>query len=133
MISKKLAIICALALLILVPGSFSKDRPTNPKEHLGFDIGADYMLVNYTQLLEYWKKLDAESDRLALQTIGTTAGGRTMVMAVGPSPAHQKKLARYRDISRRLALAEGLSESQARALATEGRPVVLIDGGLQAD
>ena len=132
MISKKLAIICALALLILVPGSFSKDRPTSPKEQFGFDIGADYMLVNYTQLLEYWKKLDAESDRLALQTIGTTAEGRTMVMAVVTSAANQKKLARYRDISRRLALAEGLSEGQARALATEGRPVVLIDGGLHA-
>ena len=90
------------------------------------------MLVNYTQLLEYWKKLDAESDRLALQTIGTTAEGRTMVMAVVTSPANQRKLARYRDISRRLALAEGLSEGQARALATEGRPVVLIDGGLHA-
>src|SRR4030066_177705 len=105
MISKKLAIICALALLILVPGSFSKDRPTSPKEQFGFDIGADYMLVNYTQLLEYWKKLDAESDRLALQSIGTTAEGRTMVMAVVTSPANQKKLAPYREISRRRALA----------------------------
>src|SRR4030043_1220067 len=132
MISKKLTTSCALALLILVPGSFSKDRPTSPKEQLGCEIGADYMLVNYTQLLAYWRKLDAESDRLALQTIGTTAEGRTMVMAVVTSPANQKKLARYRDISRRLALAEGLSEGQARALATEGRPVVLIDGGLHA-
>jgi len=132
MINKKLTIICALALLILVPASFSKDRPTSPKEQFGFDIGADYMLVNYTQLLEYWKKLDAESDRLALQTIGATAEGRTMVMAVVTSPANQKKLARYGDISRRLALAEGLSEGQARALATVGRPVVLIDGGLHA-
>ena len=132
MISKKFTTSAALALLILVPGSFSKDRPTSPKEQFGFDIGADYMLVNYTQLLEYWKKLDAESDRLALQTIGTTAEGRTMVIAVVTSPANQRKLARYRDISRRLALAEGLSEGQARALATEGRPVVLIDGGLHA-
>src|SRR4030066_2006085 len=132
MISKKLTPSCALALLIPAPGSRSRGRLTSPKEQFGFDIGADYMLVNYTQLLEYWKKLDAESDRRALQTIGTTAEGRTMVMAVVTSAANQKKLARYRDISRRLALAEGLSEGQARALAPEGRPVVLIDGGLHA-
>src|SRR4030043_1205501 len=98
MISKKLPTSRALALLLLVPGSFSKDRPTSPKEQFGFDIGADYMLVNYTQLLEYWKKLDAESDRLALQTIGTTAEGRAMGMAVVTSAADQKQLAPYRGI-----------------------------------
>jgi Zinc carboxypeptidase len=132
MINKKSTVIFILALLILVFGAFSQDRPTSPKEQFGFDIGEDYKLVNYTQLLQYWKKLDAESDRLTLRSIGTTAEGRSMVMAVVTSPANQKNLARYRDISRRLALAEGLSDRQARALAGEGRPVVFIDGGLHA-
>ena len=125
-------IITAFVLFVAVPGALSQGRLTTPQEQFGFEIGADYMLVNYTRLLAYWQKLDAESDRLALQTIGTTAEGRTMVMAVVTSPANQKKLARYRDISRRLTLAEGLSDSQARALAAEGKPVVLIDGGLHA-
>ena len=125
-------IITALVLFVAVPSALSQGRLTTPQEQFGFEIGADYMLVNYTRLLAYWQKLDAESDRLALQTIGTTAEGRTMVMAVVTSPANQKKLARYRDISRRLTLAEGLSDSQARALAAEGKPVVLIDGGLHA-
>jgi hypothetical protein len=132
MTAKKLMIITAFVLFVAVPGALSQGRLTTPQEQFGFEIGADYMLVNYTRLLAYWQKLDAESDRLALQTIGTTAEGRTMVMAVVTSPANQKKLARYRDISRRLTLAEGLSDSQARALAAEGKPVVLIDGGLHA-
>jgi hypothetical protein len=132
MTAKKLMIITAFVLFVAVPSALSQGRLTTPQEQFGFEIGADYMLVNYTQLLAYWRKLDAESDRLALQTIGTTAEGRTMVMAVVTSPANQKKLARYRDISRRLTLAEGLSDSQARALAAEGKPVVLIDGGLHA-
>lgn len=125
-------IITAFVLFVAVPGALSQGRLTTPQEQFGFEIGADYMLVNYTRLLAYWQKLDAESDRLALQTIGTTAEGRTMVMAVVTSPANQKKLARYRDISRRLTLAEGLSDNLARALAAEGKPVVLIDGGLHA-
>jgi hypothetical protein len=132
MTAKKLMIITAFVLFVAVPSALSQGRLTTPQEQFGFEIGADYMLVNYTRLLAYWQKLDAESDRLALQTIGTTAEGRTMVMAVVTSPANQKKLARYRDISRRLTLAEGLSDSQARALAAEGKPVVLIDGGLHA-
>src|SRR4029434_1783776 len=38
----------------------------------------------------------------------------------------------YRTISRRLALAEGLTDAQAKALAKEGKAVVWIDGGLHA-
>jgi hypothetical protein len=129
---KKLTIVIGFALLVAVHSSLSQDRLTSPQEQFGFEIGADYMLVNYMQLLAYWRKLDTESNRLTLQTIGITAEGRTMVMAIVTSPANHKKLARYRDISRRLTLAEGLSEGQARALASEGKPVVLIDGGLHA-
>jgi hypothetical protein len=90
------------------------------------------MVVNYTQLLAYWQKLAEESDRIVVQRIGTTAEGRPMVMAIITSPANQKKRARFQEISRRLALAEDLSESRARALASEGKAVVLIDGGLHA-
>ena len=111
---------------------FSQSSVTSPKEEFGFDIGADYHLVNYSQLLSYWEKLDRESERLSLTRIGTTAEGRPMVMAIITSPQNQKKLARYKEISRRLALAEGLTEEAARSLASEGRVVVQIDGGLHA-
>jgi len=53
-------------------------------------------------------------------------------MATVTSPANYKNLARYKDISRRLSMAEGLTDDQARALAKEGKSVVWIDGGLHA-
>ena len=40
------------------------------------------MLANYKQLTEYWKKLDAESDRMTLAEIGKTAEGRPQLMAI---------------------------------------------------
>ncbi len=111
---------------------YGQERVTSPMQEFGFDIGADYMLVNYSQLSAYWQKLDAQSDRLVVERIGTTAEGRPMIMAIVTSSENQKRRARFREISRRLALADGLSEDQARALAREGRAVVLIDGGLHA-
>src|SRR4030067_734912 len=101
MTAKKLMSIPAFVLFVAVPSALSQGRLTSPQEQFGFEIGADYMLVNYTQLLAYWQRLDRESDRLTLQTIGTTAEGRTMVMAVVTSPANHQKLTWYRDISRR--------------------------------
>src|SRR5205085_1561695 len=105
---------------------------TSPKEHFGFNIGDDYQLANYTQLEAYWKKLAKESDRVKLTEIGKSEEGRTMYTVIITAPENHKKLARYKEISRRLALAEGLTDDQARALAKEGKTVVWIDGGLHA-
>ncbi|MGZ5479339.1 MAG: M14 family metallopeptidase [Candidatus Aminicenantales bacterium] len=124
-----LAIVFALAVLRL-PGAAA--RITSPREQFGFSIGDDYQLVNYKQLAAYWKKLDAESDRLTVVEIGKTAEGRPMVMAIITAPANQARLARYKDIATRLALAKGLTDADARRLAGEGKAVVWIDGGLHA-
>jgi hypothetical protein len=101
-------------------------------EQFGHNIGDDYFLVNYTQMAEYWKKLAQQSPRMKLVEVGHSAEGRTMYTAIITSPENQKKLDHYKDISRRLALADGLTDEQARALATEGKAVVWIDGGLHA-
>jgi hypothetical protein len=105
---------------------------TTPKEALGFNIGDDYQMASYTQLAAWWKKLAAESGRMKLETMGQTAEGRTQYMAIITSPDNMKKLDRYKEIARRLVLAEGLTDEQARALAKEGKAVVWVDGGLHA-
>jgi hypothetical protein len=105
---------------------------TSPKQHFGFAIGDDYHLATYTQTEAYFKKLAAESDRARLVDMGRTEEGRTQWMMVISDPANLKRLDRYKDISARLARAEGLTDAQAAALAAEGKAVVWIDGGLHA-
>jgi hypothetical protein len=125
--------IAVVALLALRSSSSAQTaKVTSPKEQFGHEIGADYVLPTYTQLGEYWKKLDRESDRLLLQSIGKTAEGRDQWMAILTSPENHKRLDRFKEIARRLAHAEGLTDEQARQLAAEGRAVVWIDGGLHA-
>jgi len=106
---------------------------TSPLEEFGRNIGDDYFLVNYSRMIDYWQKLDRQSARMKLERIGTTAEGRPMWMAIVTSPENHRRLAAYQSIARRLALAEGLTDSAARALAAEGKAVVWIDGGLHAD
>ncbi len=105
---------------------------TTPKQALGFNLGDDYHMASYTQLEAWWKKLASESDRMKLVDIGLTAEGRHQYMAVISSPANIKNLDHYRQISQRLAHAEGLNEESARALTREAKAVVWIDGGLHA-
>jgi hypothetical protein len=105
---------------------------TSPEQFFGHRIGADYVLPNYTKFTEYVRKLDAESDRMIVQSIGKTAEGRDQLMAIITAPENFKKIDRYREIARRLSQAEGLTDDTARALAREGKAVIWIDGGLHA-
>ena len=64
------------------PPSSAAQTITTPKQHFGFNIGDDYQLATYTQFVEYWQKLDKESDRMKVVEIGKTAEGRPQLMAI---------------------------------------------------
>lgn len=119
-------------LLLLFTAFVQAQNVPSPKEHFGFNIGDNYMLANYTQTEAYVKKVAAASDRARYVDIGPTEEGRAQFMVVITSPENQKKLDRYKEISRTLAHAEGITDEQARALAAEGKTIVWIDGGLHA-
>jgi len=123
-----LAVVLSAASLSAQPAP----KVTSPKDFLGFNLGDDYMVANYTQLEAYWKKLAAESDRMKLVSIGKTEEGRDQWMAIISSPENIKNLDKYKQISRRLAQAEGVTEAEAHQLAAQGKAVVWVDGGLHA-
>ncbi|MEN9791809.1 MAG: hypothetical protein RLZZ63_1467, partial [Gemmatimonadota bacterium] len=124
---------CALLLLLLSALPLAaQSRLTSPTEFFGHEIGADYVLPNYSKFLAYWETLARQSDRMELDTIGKTAEGRPQVMAIVSSPENLRDKERYRRIAERLARAEGVTEAEARQLAKEGKGIVWIDGGLHA-
>lgn len=120
------------AVLVTALPAVAQNRVTSPEQQFGFSIGADYQLINYQQLHEYWIKLADESDRMVLDTLGLTEEGRPHIQAIITSPANHRNLARYKEIAHRLAKAEGVSEAEALQLAAEGKAVIWIDGGLHA-
>jgi hypothetical protein len=128
----KLMRLTPLIVLMFIAAVGSAQQITTPKQHFGFNIGDDYHMAGYSQLESYWKKLAAESNRVKLADIGLTAEGRHQWMLIVSAPENLAKLEHYRDISRKLARAEGLNPTQARSLAREGKAVVWVDGGLHA-
>jgi hypothetical protein len=119
--------------LLLVPGLRAQQpHVSSPKDLIGFSIGDDYKLASYAQIETMWKKWATESNRMKLVDIGKTAEGRPQYMAIISSPENIRHLDRYREISKKLSLAEGLTDDQAHTLAREGKAVVWIDGGLHS-
>ncbi|MGH9143184.1 MAG: M14 family metallopeptidase, partial [Vicinamibacterales bacterium] len=139
---KKSAAMVALAVSIAVAAPYAQKaapapkvtspKVTSPRDQFGFAIGDDYRLVNYTQYTDYLKKLQAQSERMIVTDIGKTEEGRTEFTAIITSPENQRKLPLIKAANRRLALAENLTDEQARVLAREAKTVVWIDGGLHA-
>lgn len=130
---KPLCLSALLALPYVAARAQSAPRPiTTPKQSIGFNMGDDYMMANYTQATTYIKKLATESDRMKLVDMGPTAEGRRQYMVIVSSPENLAKLDHYKGIAARLAHAEGLTDTQAHALAEEGKALVWIDGGLHA-
>src|SRR5262245_58325126 len=78
-----------------------------PKDVFGFAPGDDYKLASHEQILDYFAKLDASSDRISVERIGKSSEGREMIVAVISSELNLKNRARYQDIARRLSLARG--------------------------
>jgi hypothetical protein len=110
----------------------AQGKLTTPKEHFGHNFGDDYWLPTYDQFEAFWKKLDAESNRMQVIEIGKTGEGRPQYAAIVTAPENFARLARYKEISQRLHNVRGVDSATARALAAEGKAVVWIDGGLHA-
>ncbi len=122
----------AILSLCLAASAYAQTKITSPKEQFGQNMGDDYFLATYTQFEAYVKKLATESDRMKLVSIGKSEEGREQYMAIVSAPENIKKIDRLKEVSRKLAYAEELSEQDARTLAREGKAVVWIDGGLHA-
>ena len=126
------ALIATLVVALSTGLGAQSSRIPTPESVLGFAPGAEHKLATYDQTIDYFKKLDAASDRMTLVEAGTSTQGRTYYFALISTPENLKKVDRYREIARRLSRPEGLSEAQALALAREGKPLVHIDGGLHS-
>jgi hypothetical protein len=133
-----LALTAALLLAAGASGLSSAQAPVpTPASVIGWEPCADHKLATYEQIAEYFRRLDAASDRMRLFEIGQTAEGRPQLLAVISSESNLHNLDRYKSIARQLALnrdeqGRPLSDARARELAREGKAVMWIDFGLHA-
>jgi hypothetical protein len=111
---------------------------------LGFTPGDDRKLASWAQIVDYFKKLDAASDRVKFEEIGKTTMGAPFVYATISSPENLKNLEKYKQINAQLAdprtikkirLRNGRAMAPdlvAQMLAGQGKTIVLITCGVHS-
>ena len=120
------------SVVLFLSASLCFSQITTPEAYLGFKPGDDFFLATYEQLVGYFELIAGESHRIQIFDMGPTTMGRRMKYAIISSEENMANLKKYQEISRKLSLARGVSEQEAKSLAKEGKVIVWIDSGLHA-
>lgn len=105
-----------------------------PKDVLGFTPGEDRKLASWAQTIDYFKKLDAASERVQFQEIGKTTMNAPFVYATISAPENLKNLKKYIGINNKLADPRLIksNDKTANALIKRGKTFVLITCGIHS-
>jgi len=103
-----------------------------PEAFFGHRMGADKSTLEWSKVVDYYKQVDAASDRVQVVEIGKSTEGRPLIAAFISAPATLGRLEHYRQIQARLADPRKTSSEEASKLIAEGKTVVLITCSIHA-
>lgn len=123
------------SLISLQKSTASGSPVPRPEEVLGFRPGDDRKLAAWAQVVQYFRRLDAASERVQFEELGKTTMGAPFVMATISAPENLSRLKEYKEIQKQLADPRLLGEDSARKAAeliSRGKTIVLITCGIHS-
>ena len=137
MISHRSAIACVVVLVCLAvfrEPSFAQTpaaAPTatipSPKSVLGFTPGDDRTIADWSQITDYFARLDRASDRVSVQTLGQSTLKRPLIVAFISARENILALPKYKEIQQQLADPRKVTlDAQRDRLIADGKVVVTI-------
>ena len=104
----------------------------SPESYFGHRMGADGSVLDWTQVVSYFRAAEAASDQIRVAELGKSTEGRPFIAATIAAPDTLRNLDRYREIQRRLADPRLTSEAEAGPLIAQGKTVVLLTCSIHA-
>jgi hypothetical protein len=124
--------IWSLVLVFLLSVPILSAQVTSPEQFLGFKVGMDKKLADMFQIIEYFKMLDEQSDRILVQEVGKTTEGNPFIVAFVTSEKNQKNLEKYRRNQQLLADPRQISDDEAEKIIAGGKAIVMVNCSLHA-
>ena len=118
-------------VIVLLCGSIIAQP--SPRSVLGFTPADDKTVADWTQIVDYFSKLDKGSDKVAVREIGKTTQGKPLIVAFISSAANIKDLEKYRVISAKLSDPRSIrEESELENLIKNGKTIVSIAASIHS-
>jgi hypothetical protein len=125
-------IVCLLLTAYCLPLA-ARAQPA-PKSVLGFHPTDDRTIADWSQIVNYFQKLDQASDKVSVREIGKTTLGRPMIVAFISAPENIKNLERLRQISAKLANPNSIKDAaELENLLKNGKTVVSISCSIHSN
>ena len=136
MISQR-SVIARVALMLLLAacaGTSFAQKPASqpavipsPKSVLGFTPGDDRTIAGWSQITDYFERLDRASDRVLVQTLGQSTLKRPVIVAFISARENILALPKYKEIQQQLADPRKITNNLQRdRLLANGKVVVTI-------
>lgn len=106
---------------------------TSPADFVGHPIGADYQLARWEKIVDYFRQLDTQSDRVRVRELGQTTEGLPMILAEISDAGTMRNPALHQSHQRKLSdprLLETLAEEQR--IIAESKVVLLVNCNLHS-
>ncbi|MDQ3388351.1 MAG: M14 family metallopeptidase [Gemmatimonadota bacterium] len=127
----------ALHLLLLAAGlplgTSAQSPAPSPESVLGFAPGTPGRLAEWSQIVDYFGRLDHASERVRVEAIGQTTLGRPMIAAVITSAANHGRLGEILRGQARLADPRGASAEEIERLVASQPAVTMIGASLHGN
>ena len=106
----------------------------SPESHFGHRMGADRELIEWDEVVRYFRRLETKSDKIVVRELGKSTEGRPFILAAIADPTYAEATSTaIREIQARLADPRRTSQEEAEALIAEGKVVVLITCSIHSD
>lgn len=136
MISQRSVVACVALIVLLAACSVtsfaqrSASQPAvipSPKSVLGFTPGDDRTIAGWSQITDYFERLDRASDRVLVQTLGESTLKRPLIVAFISARENILALPKYKEIQQQLADPRKITTNVQRdRLLANGKVVVTI-------
>jgi hypothetical protein len=119
-------LVLTITTIAISAGPIAAQVPS-PQSVLGFRPTDDKTIADWTQITNYFAKLDNASGRVVVREIGKTTLGKPLIVAFISSPENIKNLERYRRISAKLADPRTVRDAaELEDLMKNGKTIVSI-------
>jgi hypothetical protein len=107
------------------PGTTYDPAVPTPRSAFGYDMG-DY-LTEHAEMTAYMRQLEAASDRVKVFSVGRSVERRELILVAVSSPGNIQRLEDIRTAVARLRDPRALSESDARAIASNAPAIAWMN------
>ena len=123
---KRLSSSLFFTIFLFISASAQTTTIPSPKSVLGFTPGDDRTVAGWSQITDYFERLDRASDRVLVQTLGQSTLKRPLIVAFISARENILALPKYKEIQQQLADPRKITQNLHDRLLANGKVVVAI-------